>query len=103
MRGGANPDNDRYQTVGDFIIPVVNLIVGLAIAASVIGMIISGVHYATSKGDYKAVDKARKSLTYAVIAAIVSVAAFAIMRLVFGLVGVSSISGSQIGLPDITM
>lgn len=56
-------------------------------AVFIIWMIISGIKYMAAGGDEKAVAAARHSLTFAVIGFILVIAAYAIIKLVTGLVG----------------
>lgn len=66
---------------------VVNIIDGLISALAVavaIMIVVGGVGYLTSGGDVNKIEKAKKTLTYAVIGAIICALAFAITNLVIG-------------------
>lgn len=49
-----------------------NVVIGVGIAFAVIFIVIGGIRYITSSGDPKAVDSAKKTLTYSVFAFIFS-------------------------------
>jgi hypothetical protein len=83
----TDPGEASYDSVGDFVHRFVNLSVGVGVGLSVIGLIVAGIQFVVSKGDPRGVEKARNALTYAAIAAILSVSVFAVKGLIDGLVG----------------
>lgn len=77
----------------DFTYTLIRLIqVGLAAAAPVaaIFLIIGGIKYATATGDPKALEEAKRTVTYSVLGLIVAVGAITIVTLTMGLLGVPS-------------
>ncbi len=77
----------RYNSVNTMLAVFLNFIMGVGIGVSIIGGILAGIQYTTSRGDFKAMDKAKHSLTYAIIAMVLSVGAFAVKTLVFSSIG----------------
>lgn len=82
-----DPGRGSYDSVGDFAHRAVNLFVGVAVGASVIGLVWAGVQFVMSRGDPKGVDKAKSALTYAVVALVLSVGVFAVKGLIDNLFG----------------
>jgi len=73
---------------------IINIVLGVAIALTVIFMILGGIQYITSKGDQKAATQARDWLTNAVIGFIVSIGALAIRAIVLNLItGSTTVTG----------
>lgn len=75
----------------DFAYTLIRLIqVGLAVALPVaaIFLIIGGIKYATATGDPKALEEAKRTVTYSVLGLIVAVGAITIVTLSMGLLGV---------------
>ena len=83
----ANPAVTNYDSIGSIWAVMLNLFLGVAVAASIIGMLVSGIQLMTSKGDWKATAKAKQALTYSVTAIFLSVGAFAIKDLFVGMIG----------------
>ncbi len=65
----------------------INIVLGIGIALTIIFLILGGIQYITSKGDQKAAQDARTSLTNAVIGFIVVIGAFTIRTVLLGIVG----------------
>lgn len=74
---------------------VINILLGVTLSVSVIALIVSGIQYVASRGDIKATQQAQTSLTYSVIAIIITIAAGALVNIVFNLLGVNLPSGMQ--------
>jgi TRAP-type C4-dicarboxylate transport system permease small subunit len=68
----------------------INLVLGIGIALTIIFLIIGGIQYVTSRGDQKAADTARKSLTNAVIGFIIVIGAFSIRILLAKMIGTNA-------------
>ena len=66
---------------------MINVVIGVAIALSVIFLGIGGIKYITSQGDAKAADAARAAITNAVIGLVVAIGALAIRAIVLSLLG----------------
>lgn len=76
---------------------IMNVVLGVGIALTVIYLILGGIKYITSQGDQKNTQTAREWLTNAVIGFIIVLAAFAIRALTTRLLG-----GNITGLEDVT-
>uniref|UniRef100_A0A7C4TP56 Uncharacterized protein n=1 Tax=candidate division WWE3 bacterium TaxID=2053526 RepID=A0A7C4TP56_UNCKA len=70
------------ETLADVFALAINIVLGIGIALTIIYLILGGIQYITSKGDQKAAQEARTSLTNAVIGFIVVIGAFTIRTIV---------------------
>jgi hypothetical protein len=68
----------NINNIGDVFGLAINIVMGVGIALTIIFLILGGIQYITSKGDQKAAQEARTSLTNAVIGFIVVIGAFTI-------------------------
>ena len=68
----------NINNIGDVFGLAINIVMGVRIALTIIFLILGGFQYITSKGDQKAAQEARTSLTNAVIGFIVVIGAFTI-------------------------
>jgi len=75
------------NSVGEFLGLGLNILLGTALAVSMIAMILSGIKFVTARGDPKAKSAAQQSLTYSVVAFILSIAAFTLKIIIFNVVG----------------
>ena len=83
------------STLADALALIINIALGIGISLTVIFLILGGIQYMTAKGDQKATQAARDSLTNAVIGFIVVVGAFTIKNVLANILNVSvSNSGS---------
>lgn len=80
--GGGDYDLTAILTLG------LNIAVGIGVAFATIFIVIGGIKYITSSGDPKAVDSARKTLTYSVFAFILVMFVFALRFLILKVIGV---------------
>lgn len=75
-------------TIANVFSLVTNILIGIGVALTVIFLVLGGIQYITSRGDTKAAETARASLTNAVIGFIIVVAAitirYAISNVIFG-------------------
>ena len=78
------------QTVSGTASLVVNLLFAVAAILAVIYLLIGGIRWITSRGDKVSVEAARKQIVAAVIGLVVVAAAFLILNVVFGILGVST-------------
>ena len=67
---------------GSFVSTLVNILLGILAAVSVIVIIFAGIFYVTSMGSSESVKKARETLMYAVVGLIVAILAYAIVNFV---------------------
>ena len=85
----------NIQDIGDVFGLAINIIMGVGIALTIVFLILGGIQYITSKGDQKAAQEARTSLTNAVIGFIVVIGAFTIRTV---LVDILNVTGGEGGL-----
>lgn len=76
------------QTVSGTASLVVNLLFAVAAILAVIYLLIGGIRWITSRGDKVTVEAARKQIVAAIIGLVVVAAAFLILNVVFGILGV---------------
>jgi len=67
-----------FNNLADVFGFLVNVVLGVGIAVTIIFLILGGIQYITARGDQKAAGAARESLTNAVIGFIVVIGAFTI-------------------------
>lgn len=77
----------------------INVVLGIGIALTIIFLILGGIQYMTSKGDQKAAQDARTSLTNAVIGFIVVIGAFTIRTVLLSIIGTDE---GQLNITDVT-
>ena len=77
----------NIENLGDLFGLVLNVIVGVGIALVVIFLVLGGIQYVMSKGDPKAADAARLSLTNAIIGFVVIIGALTIKAVVVNVLG----------------
>lgn len=70
----------------------INVVMGVGISLTIIFLILGGIQYMTAKGDQKAAQEARTSLTNAVIGFIVVIGAFAIRTILLNLLGANTVN-----------
>jgi len=70
------------QTVGKIITPIINTLLFILGAISVIMIIVAGIRYTTSGGDASSVTAAKNTLLYSIIGLVVAILAFAIVNFV---------------------
>ncbi|MBR2994445.1 hypothetical protein IKF32_00805 [Candidatus Saccharibacteria bacterium] len=75
--GCTSSGSDALPTV---ITAILNSIIGVAGLVAVIYIIIGGINYMTSAGDTSKVEKAKKTILYAVIGLVICVLAFGIVN-----------------------
>jgi hypothetical protein len=80
----ANPL--AFNTLQDFIVAILNVIVIIATPIVVVFIILSGFKYVTAQGNPAEIEKATKSLTYAVIGGVLILGAVAIAQIIKNLV-----------------
>ncbi len=85
---GSNADtaicNSKGDKALDLVKTIVNTMLYVLAAVSVIVIIIAGIYYTTSSGDPALVKKAKDTLLYAVVGLIISIMAYAIVHFVIG-------------------
>lgn len=77
--------NNTEQTAGDVIGVVINTLLFIVGALSVIMIIYGGIRYTTSAGDAAKVTSAKNTITYAIVGLVVSFLAFAVVNWVLQL------------------
>lgn len=72
----------KGETVGKIVTPLVNTLLFILGAISVIMIIVAGIRYTTSGGDASSVTAAKNTLMYSIIGLVVAILAFAIVNFV---------------------
>lgn len=85
----------NIDTLADAMALAINIVLGIGISLTVIFLILGGIQYITSKGDQKATQEARTSLTNAVIGFIVVVGAFTIKNILSNILNVQGGNNDQ--------
>ena len=78
--------NLPFKDLGDVFGFLVNVVLGVGIAVTIIFLILGGIQYITARGDQKAAGAARESLTNAVIGFIVVIGAFTIRTILLNVI-----------------
>jgi hypothetical protein len=92
--GGAVPTEvtkiqlGNITSLSDAFGLIINVVLGVGVALTIIFLILGGIQYITSKGDQKAAQEARTSLTNAVIGFIVVIGAFTIRTVLLSVIGI---------------
>ena len=77
----AGGDDDPME-LGDIINRVINVLLFLVGALSVVFIIVAGIYFSISNGNAEQVKRAKNTMTYAVIGLIVSILSYAIVNFV---------------------
>ncbi len=89
VREAAGCEGDEDKLPGA-VVTIINVIIGVAGLVAVIFIIIGGINYMTSSGESTKVEKARKTILYAVIGLVIVALAFTITNFV-----IANINGDQ--------
>src|SRR3989344_2937557 len=89
----------NITSLTDVFTLAVNVVLGIGISLTIIFLILGGIQYITSKGDQKAAQEARTSLTNAVIGFIVVIGAFTIRTVLLGILDVGE---EELEIPEVT-
>lgn len=89
---GTDTPTDLFGTEG-MITKIINVLLFLIAAVSVVMLIIGGFRYIVSQGDSTKVTSAKNTILYAIIGLIVAILAYAIVNFVMGQLGING-SGS---------
>jgi hypothetical protein len=81
---GTTADPKRICTLNDTLKTIVNTLLFIIGAISVIMIVIGGIKYTTSNGDSSAVTSAKNTILYAVIGLVIALMAYAIVNFVLG-------------------
>lgn len=76
-----------FSNIQEAVNMVINLILAIGIALTIIFIIWGGIQYVTSKGDQKATEAARQTLTNAVIGFIIVIGVFVLRTILLGALG----------------
>ena len=85
--GTNTPEERPLGGIGDFLGLGLNILLGIALAISMISLIVSGIKIITAKGDPKAKSSAQQAFTYAIVALLLSIGAFTLKLIIFNVVG----------------
>ena len=80
------------NSLADAFALAINVVMGVGISLTIIFLILGGIQYMTAKGDQKAAQEARTSLTNAVIGFIVVIGAFTIRTILLNLLGAETVN-----------
>jgi len=89
--------NLPFNNLADVFGFLINVVLGVGIAVTIVFLILGGIQYITAKGDQKAAGAAREALTNAVIGFIVVIGAFTIRLILINVIGGTKESNLQIG------
>uniref|UniRef100_A0A7C4TKI8 Uncharacterized protein n=1 Tax=candidate division WWE3 bacterium TaxID=2053526 RepID=A0A7C4TKI8_UNCKA len=90
---GPSGETTGFNTLEDLLAGGVNIMLGIAISASFIAIIVSGSKYIMARGDAKAAAEAKQSLTYSITGFILAVSSFAILNVIIKTIGGESAQG----------
>ena len=79
--------NLPFNNLADVFGFLINVVLGVGIAVTIVFLILGGIQYITARGDQKAAGAARDSLTNAVIGFIVVIGAFTIRLILLNVIG----------------
>jgi len=79
----------RFKTIYDLLEFVVNLMLSVSAIVAVIFLVIGGIRYVTSAGNKEGVAGAKNTVLYSIIGLIIIIIAWAIVRMVSSLFGVT--------------
>jgi hypothetical protein len=88
--------SDEFKIVGDvdnigtLVIVIINILLGVTFALSIVGIAYSFFLFVISMGDKDAVKRAKTSLTWSVIVLVLCFFVIALKKILFSLLGVSS-------------
>ncbi len=72
----------RFANFGELATDIIQILVSVAGAVSIIFIIIAGIKIITASGDEKKMASAKATLTYAIIGLIVTILAFVILQVI---------------------
>ncbi len=87
-----DPLAGRYTSLAQIFGLITNIVIGVGVALTVIFLILAGIQYITAKGDTKAADAARSSLTNAIIGFVIVIGAITIKIIVQNLLNADNVS-----------
>ena len=79
-------DAGAFDNIGDYVAVVLNTALGIGAALSLIGVIVSGIKFVTSRGDVKSSISAKSALTFSIVALVLTLGAYTILNLITGTV-----------------
>ena len=83
----SSPENRPLGGIGEFLGLAINIVLGTALAISIIAIILSGIKIINSKGDPKAKGSAQQALTYSVGGFLLAISAFTLKTIIFNVMG----------------
>lgn len=82
---GCNPKANK-DGLPDVVITIINAVIGVLGLVAVVFIIIGGINYMTSTGEAAKIEKAKKTILYAVIGLGICVLSFAIVNFAVGII-----------------
>ena len=92
----VNPLDGTVNNLSDIFGLAINVIIGIAVSLAVIFIGMGGIQYITARGDTKAADAARTSITNAVIGLVIALAALAVKAIVLNILDADTDVGGNI-------
>jgi len=80
------------MTIYDFLVRLMNWLLGIIGILGVIAFVISGVQYLTSAGNEEMAKSAKQNMTYAVVGLVVALAGLIVVNAIAGLTGAGSVT-----------
>ena len=86
----VTPETNFILYPENWVITLINIIFIAVIAFSTISTIVSGIRYTTARGDIKALQVAKASLIYSIVALVGGLAGFTLLNVVVNVFNVSN-------------
>lgn len=100
VSGSLPTENRKISGFGEMLALMLNIILGAGIAVSIIAIILSGIKFITSKGDFKATAEAKSALAYSILAFILVIGAFTVKTIILNMVGTPTDDIIRNDVPD---
>lgn len=92
----SDPLGGRFASLSQVFGVLINVVLGVGVALTVVYLILGGIKYMMSQGDQKATQTAREWLTNAIIGFIVVIGAFVIKTVVSNVLGGATVVISEV-------
>ena len=83
----VSPSHGSFATIADFFAVAFNVMFGIGVSLSIVGIILAGIKYVTSRSDIKATAQAKNALTYSIVAFLLVIGGYTIYKIILGLLG----------------
>lgn len=85
----SNPTRGTFSSFSQFFGIAINIVLGTAFTLSILGIILAGIKFVMSAGDPKQIDTAKRYLTAAVVAVVLSLGVFIVKTVILNILGSS--------------